>query len=50
MMLGLDWYWWLAIILVVVISIPFKIKFVKWWSLSQKHKEDYKKDKWGEEE
>lgn len=41
MFLGLEWYWWLAIILVIV-SIPFKLKFMKRWNT--------RKDKWGDEE
>ena len=49
MFLGLDWYWWVLIVLGVV-SIPFKIKFVKWWNLRQKQNDDGKKGKWGDEE
>lgn len=30
MFFGVDWYWWLIIMAVLVISIPFKIKFMKW--------------------
>ena len=47
MFLGLQWYWWLAIA-VVVISIPFKIRFMKWWIRSQQEKN--KRGKWGEDE
>lgn len=50
MFLGLAWYWWLVIMAVLVISIPFKIKFVKWWS---KHQQEWQKGrygKWGEDE
>ena len=35
MFLGLAWYWWLVIVAVLVISIPFKVKFMKWWSKRQ---------------
>lgn len=27
--LGLEWYWWLVIVAVLAISIPFKIKVMK---------------------
>ncbi|MDD2959148.1 MAG: hypothetical protein PHR92_11575 [Lachnospiraceae bacterium] len=50
MLLGLEWYWWLMIAAVVIISIPFKVKLMKWWSRQQKEKEDNRKDKWGGEE
>ena len=32
MFLGLQWYWWLVIVAVLVISIPFKVKCMTWWS------------------
>ena len=28
MFLGLAWYWWLVIVAVLIISIPFKVKFI----------------------
>ncbi|HGM1529853.1 hypothetical protein [Clostridioides difficile] len=36
----MKWYTWLTIILVVLVSIPFKIKFIKWWDRRQKEKND----------
>jgi hypothetical protein len=48
MFLGLAWYWWLVIGLVVVVSIPFKIKFMKWWTKRQQGKDQH--GKWGEDE
>ena len=33
----MEWYWWL-IIAVIIVSIPFKIKFMKWYSKRQKEK------------
>ena len=32
MFLGLQWYWWLAIAAALAISIPFKVRFMRWWS------------------
>ena len=29
MFLGIEWYWWLLIVLIVAVSIPFKVKFMK---------------------
>lgn len=53
-MLGLEWYWWLVIVVIFALSIPFKIKFMKWWGKRrQKKTEDKyreKTDKWGGEE
>lgn len=46
--LGLEWYWWLVIVIVLTFSIPFKVKFLKWW---QKNEQDKKKEKcrnWGD--
>lgn len=45
---GLAWYWWLVIGLAVVISIPFKIKFMKRRDRSRQEKN--KRGKWGDEE
>ena len=48
MFLGLEWYWWIAILALLAVSIPFKVKFVKWWNKRQQGKEQH--GKWGEEE
>ena len=48
MFLGLEWYWWLVIAAVVVVSIPLKVKFMKWWSRRGREKKQY--GKWGEDE
>lgn len=50
MFLGMEWYWWLIIVAVIALSIPFKIKFMKWWSRRQEEKHHNHKDKWGGEE
>ena len=46
MFLGVQWYWWLVIAAVVIVAIPFKVKFMKWWSKRQQEKNG----KWGEDE
>ena len=46
-LLGLEWYWWLVIAVILVGSIPFKIKFMKWWGKSQQTRKSSKKGKWG---
>lgn len=48
MFLGLQWYWWLVIAAVIVVSIPFKVRFMKWWS--KRRQEKSKRGKWGDEE
>ncbi|WMJ77062.1 MULTISPECIES: hypothetical protein [unclassified Sedimentibacter] len=50
MFLGMEWYWWLIIVVVIALSIPFKIKFMKWWSKRQQEQKENRKDKWGGEE
>ncbi|MCP3316277.1 hypothetical protein NAU98_09450 [Clostridioides difficile] len=32
----MKWYTWLTIILIILLSIPLKIKFIKWWDRRQK--------------
>ncbi len=49
-LLGLEWYWWLLIAVILVISVPFKIKFMKWWSKRQQEQKDSRLGKWGDDE
>ncbi len=48
MFLGLQWYWWLVIAAVLVIVLPLKIKFMKWWDERQRGKNQ--RGKWGDDE
>ena len=48
MFLGLQWYWWLVIAVVLVIVLPLKVKFMKWWSKRQQGKNQ--RGKWGDDE
>ena len=50
MFLGIEWYWWIVIIVVVGISIPLKVKFMNWWGRRQQEKRNSRRGKWGEEE
>lgn len=50
MFLGLQWYWWLVIAAVLAASIPFKVKFLKWWSARQKERDKDAPGKWGDGE
>lgn len=50
MFLGLQWYWWLIIAAALVISVPFKIKFMSWWSKKQQEKKNNQRGKWGDDE
>ena len=47
---GLAWYWGLVIVVVLVISIPFKVRFMKWWNKRQQEKKKEQHGKWGDEE
>ncbi|HID9578903.1 hypothetical protein QSO88_10860 [Clostridioides difficile] len=33
----MKWYTWLTIILIILLSIPLKIKFIKWRDRRQKN-------------
>ena len=33
----MKWYTCLTIILIILLSIPLKIKFIKWWDRRQKN-------------
>ena len=50
MFLGMEWYWWLLIVVALVICIPFKVKFMKWWSKREKEKKKNQIGKWGDED
>ena len=50
MFLGLEWYWWLVIAAVLAVSLPLKVKFMKWWGIWQKEKRNRQRGKWGDEE
>ncbi|MCH1983474.1 hypothetical protein MCG98_12955 [Ruminococcus sp. OA3] len=47
MILGMEWYWWLVIVIAAAICIPLKIKFVKWWGRRQEKNKTCSRDKWG---
>ena len=34
----------------MLISIPFKIKFMKWWNKHQQEQKDSRRGKWGDDE
>lgn len=50
MFLGTPWYLWLIIVAVLIISIPFKIRFMKWWSKRRQEQKDSRRGKWGDDE
>lgn len=50
MFLETPWYLWLIIVALLIISIFFKIKFMKWWSKRRQEQKDSKRGKWGDEE
>lgn len=50
MFLGLEWYWWLVILVILMIWIPFKIRFMKWWNKRQQEKKHNQREKWGDDE
>ena len=50
MFLGLEWYWWIVIAAVLILSVPFKVKFMKWWSKRQQEQKKGQHGKWGDDE
>lgn len=49
MFFGLAWYWWLVIAAVLMASVPFKVKCMKWWRKRRQEK-DGRRGKWGDDE
>lgn len=50
MFLGLEWYWWIIILVALVILIPMKVKFVKWWQIRQREKKSEQQEQWRDDE
>ena len=50
MFLGLAWYWWIVIWAVFIISIPFKVKFMRWRGRREQEKKKEQRGKWGDDE
>lgn len=50
MLLGMEWYWWMIIIVVLAGSIPLKVRFMKWWGRRQQEKKENQLGKWGDDE
>ena len=50
MFLGLEWYGWLVVVAALIITIPLKIKFMKWWNKRRQEQKDSRRGKWGDDE
>lgn len=50
MFTGMEWYWWIVILVIIGISVPLKVKFMKWWSSRRREKKNGGSEKWGDEE
>lgn len=50
MFLGLEWYVWVLILVLLAVMIPLKVRFLKWWTARQKEKQPGPRGKWGDEE
>lgn len=44
MFLGLEWYWWLVIVIAFVVTLPLKMKLLKKMSCKDKSIRDDKHD------
>lgn len=49
MFADLEWYWWLAIIVLLIVSVPLKIRFLGWWNRRQQAQQKEQRGKWGED-
>ena len=49
MFTGLAWYWWLAIVAVLIVSVPFKVRFMKWWNRRRQEQKKNQHGKWGDD-
>ena len=49
MFFGLAWYWWLIIAVIFALSIPLKVKFMRWWNKRRVEKRKFDNDTWGDE-
>ena len=47
---NLEWYWRLVIAAAIILSLPFKVKFMKWWATRQSEKKKNQRGKWGDDE
>ncbi len=47
---NLEWYWRLVIAAAIILSLPFKVKFMKWWSRREQDKKNGRPWKWGDDE
>ncbi len=47
MFLGLEWYWRLVIVAALIIIIPMKVRFMKWWSRREQDRKKEQHGKWG---
>ena len=50
MFMDLECYWWILLLVLLAVSIPFKVKFMKWWSRRQQEKKKEQYGKWGDDE
>ena len=50
MLFDFEWYWWLIIAAVLIVSVPVKIKFMKCWNRRQHEQKKNKRGKSGEED
>lgn len=50
MFFGLDWYWWIVFLILLAVSVPFKIRFMRWWYDRQQKQKKERHEKWGDDE
>lgn len=50
MFLDLAWYWWLLIAAALIVSIPCKLRFLKWRMKRAQKRQKAQRGKWGDEE
>ena len=42
-------FWWIVAVATVVVLIPFKVKFLKWWEARKQKEQLSEHGKWGDD-
>jgi hypothetical protein len=46
---GCAMFWWIAAVAAVVVLIPFKLKFLRWWEARKQKEQLSEHGKWGDD-
>lgn len=49
MFFNLEWYWWIVFLILLAVSVPFKIQFMKRQNRRRQEKKQKQHGKWGDD-